>query len=264
MSEAQLRVEKQDYICTLTLSNLKKKNAVTPAMFEEIHSTLSDLSRDDDVRTVVLRGDGEEFYSAGYDIGDLTPEDESEAQINARLDRIAAAADSLRDFRYPVICMIYGIAFGAALELAVNCDLRIVSDEARFAMTPAKLGIVYRPAGILPFLNLVGVSHAKEIFLSGRVIDAPHAQRIGLVNHVVPNDELDQFTYDFARAMSRNAPISLRGMKRIITMLTPQHQLNSAEQREVQDLLNLCFNSEDYREAQRCFYERRKPVFTGR
>lgn len=264
MSEGRLLVAKDGHVCTLTLSNPKKKNAISPAMFDAIIATMRELGQDDEARTVVLRGEGDEFYSAGYDIGDLTPEAETEAQINARLDRIAAAADSLRRFRYPVICMIYGIALGAALEMAVNCDFRFVSEEARFAMTPAKLGIVYRPHGIIPFMNLVGVSNVKEVFLSGRIVGAPRALQIGLVNHVLAHDELATFTYEFAHQMAGNAPISLRGMKRIIEMLTPTASLTPEERRETQGYLNLSFNSEDYREAQRAFYERRTPTFVGR
>ena len=264
MSEGRLLVLKEGHVCTLTLSNPTKKNAISPEMFDSIIAEMGKLEQDDEVRTVVLRGEGEEFYSAGYDISDLTPESESEAEINARLDRIAAAAESLRRFRYPVISMIYGIGFGAALEMAVNCDFRFVADDARFAMTPAKLGIVYRPHGIMQFINLVGVSHAKELFLSGRVIGSQKALEIGLVNHALPAHELSTFTYEFAHETSRNAPIALRGMKRIIEMLTPVGNLSAAEQRETQDFLNLSFNSQDYAEAQLAFRERRRPNFTGK
>jgi len=153
---------------------------------------------------------------------------------------------------------------GAGLELAVTCDLRLVADTARLGITPAKLGIVYRHTAIRHFINLLGVSRTKELFYTGRLIDAQRARDIGLVDHVVPAEELASTTYDLAREIAQNAPLSVSGAKVTISKLLNYQTLSPEDEAELQKLQAQAMLSEDLKEGQRAFMEKRKPRFSGR
>jgi enoyl-CoA hydratase len=171
---------------------------------------------------------------------------------------------SVRDFPYPVIAMIYGYAVGAGLELAVTCDLRLAADTARLGITPAKLGVVYSPAGIQKFLNVVGVPQTKELFYTGRLIDAQRAREIGLVDHVYPEAELATATYELAQEIAGNAPLSVSGVKATVSRLLRYQTLSPEDEAELGRLQAEAYRSEDLKEGQRAFMEKRKPRFIGR
>jgi enoyl-CoA hydratase/carnithine racemase len=171
---------------------------------------------------------------------------------------------SVLAYPYPVIAMIYGYAIGAGLELAVTCDLRLAADTARLGITPAKLGVVYHHPGILKFVNLVGVAQTKELFYTGRLVTAQRAQDIGLVDHVLPAQELAKATYDLAREIAENAPLSVSGTKATIAKLLSYQTLRPEDETELRKLQAQAYASDDLKEGQRAFMEKRKPKFTGR
>jgi enoyl-CoA hydratase/carnithine racemase len=164
----------------------------------------------------------------------------------------------------PVIAMIYGYCVGAGLGLTVSCDLRLAAENSRLGVTPAKLGAGYPASAILRFINIIGVSATKELFYTGRLIDAERAKEIGLVHQVVSNDQLATVTYDLARQIADNAPLSIRGIKIAISKLLSYQTVSPQTEEELLALEQLAADSEDIKEGQRAFLEKRKPMFKGR
>ena len=193
MAEELLFAQKEEGICTLTINRPEKRNSLNPEILLKLGNTLNSLKEQGEIRVVVIRGAGEQAFSSGYDIGRI-PSGGTQETTSRRQNPLEYSMDSILSFPYPIIAMIHGFAVGAGLELAVTCDLRLAADTARLGMTPAKLGVVYSHTGIRKFLDLVGVAPTKELFYTGRLIDAQRAKEIGLVDHVVPAQGLDSAT----------------------------------------------------------------------
>lgn len=265
MEEQTLLVEKKERVCTVIFNRPEKRNALTPVMLFQFADLLNSLKEEGEIRCLVLRGAGDKAFSAGYDISeipkDMTPE--MAAAFKAK-NPLHSGLQSIIDFPYPVIAMLNGHAFGAACDLAMTCDLRIAAEKAQMGLPPAKLGIIYQPGGILRMINIVGLANAKEIFFTGRSYPAPKAKEMGLVNYVLPQDQLASFTYEMAREISENAPLSLRGMKVIFNKIFLSQKLSPKDAEEIEALRLQAFNSEDIKEGQRAFKEKRKPVFKGK
>jgi enoyl-CoA hydratase len=265
MGEDWLLVEKKERICTIIFNRPEKRNALNILMLSQMVDTLGRIREEGEVRCVVIRGAGDKAFSSGYDISDIptnrTPEQTAALKSQSPFQ---SALKALLGFPFPVIAMINGHAFGAACDLAMTCDLRIAAENARMGLPPAKLGIIYQPDGILRMINTVGVANAKEIFLTGRSYAAPKAQEMGMVHYVLPQDQLASFTYEMAREISENAPLSLKGMKVIFNKIFLSQKLDPKDTEEIEALRLQAFNSEDIKEGQRAFKEKRKPVFKGK
>jgi len=262
MSE-RLIVETHDRICTLTLNRPEKRNALSPLLLQELRDTLGRLREEDAVRCVIIRGAGREAFSAGFDISDIPiDEDPESADPPGAEHPIDVGMEAIIAFPYPVIAMITGLAFGAGCELAAACDIRIAADHARFSFPPAKLGIVYRWRGVLKLIDIVGMAAAKEMFFTGRIYDAFRAREMGLVYHVLPDDQITGYTVEMAREIANNAPLSLKALK---TIFNHSHtvRLRPEEARELEALRDRALLSEDIREGRQAFLEKRKPVFRG-
>lgn len=263
--EERLLIEKTERICTITINRPEKRNALSPLVFTELIDQLQRLKDEDAVRCVVLRGSGEKAFSSGFDISDLpvdaSPEIAEAAKGDTPLDN---GMKAVRDFPYPVIAMINGLAYGAGCELAVTCDIRIAADDVRLSMPPAKLGIVYRWRGIMKLIDVVGPAYAREIFLTGRAYGAAQAKDMGLLNYVVPREELASFVYRMARDISENAPLALKATKTIFNRFLHDQRLSPPDVQEIERLRYEAFRSEDLKEGQQAFCEKRKPVFRGR
>jgi enoyl-CoA hydratase/carnithine racemase len=236
---------------------------MNPEILLQLGDTLNSLKEEGEVRVVVIRGAGEEAFSSGYDIGRIGTGSGQE-ETGPRQNPLEYGMEAVLAYPYPVIAMIYGYAIGAGLELAVTCDLRLAADTARLGITPAKLGVVYHHPGILRFVNLVGVAQTKELFYTGRLITAQRAEHIGLVDHVLPAQELAKATYDLAREIAENAPLSVSGTKATISKLLNYQTLGPEDETELRKLQAQAYASDDLKEGQRAFMEKRKPRFTGR
>jgi enoyl-CoA hydratase len=258
-----LLVQKEGNICTLTINRPERRNSMNPEILLQIADTLNSLKEEGEVRAVVIRGAGEEAFSSGYDIGRI-PSGGAREETGPQRNPLEYGMACVLAYPYPVIAMIYGYAIGAGLELAVTCDLRLAADTARLGITPAKLGVVYNYVGVRKFVNLVGVAQTKELFYTGRLITAQRAQDIGLVDHVLPAQELAKATYDLAREIAENAPLSVSGTKATITRLLSYQKLGPEDEAELRKLQAQAYASEDLKEGQRAFMEKRKPKFTGR
>ena len=260
----EILVHENGKICTLSINRPEKRNALTPDSLLRIEDELTRLAKENTVRCVVLRGAGEKAFSSGYDISAIG-EQKNEMMRDYYPDHpLIRVAEAIESFPYPVIAMINGHAFGAGLEIAITCDIRIAVDRARFAMPPAKLGIIYTYTGIRRFLNLIGIGYTKELFLAGRTIDSKRAQDMGLLNYVASPEELEGFTYELAAEISENAPLSMKTMKTMINSWQLNQLLSPNQEERIKELIMQVEKSEDYKEGRRAFAEKRKPVFKGK
>ncbi len=264
-TEKLLGVDINGHVATLTLNRPEKRNALTPVMLVEIHRTLEKFGRNDDIRCIIFRGAGDAAFSSGYDIAAIPTKVSPEIQETLnKHNPLDLALNSVRNFQYPVIAMINGYAFGAGFNLCACCDVRIAGDNARMGMPPAKLGVVYHPGGILQFIEAFGIARTREIFLTAKTFSGKELMDKGIVNYLVNPLELASFTMEYAEKITENAPLALKGMKKIISLFGDAMMLDEQRVKEAETLVRNSFQSDDLREGQMAFLEKRKPKFTGR
>ena len=251
-----------DGVLRLTISNPAKRNALDHAILDGIAGALAAL--DEGVRCVLVTGAGG-MFSSGYDLGDLEGEVFAEEAERLVAHPFAAALETLDACEVPVVAALPGHTIGGGLELALACDLRIAADGIRLGMPPAKLGLVYSHTGLRRFLQAIGVPRTRELFLLGRNIDARTALDWGLVNAVVLPADVEEEGLEWAEELAANAPLSVRGNKRVIReLLRAGTGLDPDVERELIELRRACFESEDMREGVRAFAEKRPARWRGR
>ena len=258
----KLIAEKDGAIGWLTFNNPARRNALGYAMWDGIAPIIEDFADDADIRVVVLRGAGDAAFSAGADISEFEAVRSTPEQVvhyDAAGDRASA---SIRGVGKPTIAMIKGFCVGGGMGLALDCDLRIASQGARFGIPAAKLGIGYDHSGVARLVDLVGPSFAKEMFFTGRQFTAHEALAMGLINKLTDEDALEAEIRGTCQTIAANAPLSHHCMKTTIDELTRRDRAPDFELCE--DLVARCFESADYVEGRRAFMEKRKPVFRGR
>jgi len=261
-----LLIEREKNICTLVLNRPGKKNSLSPELVELLLTTLADLSNDDSIRVLIIRGAGDEAFCSGYDIGSLPTQTDGDT-APATTDRLAPVEslfDAVIHFPWPVIAMLNGMAFGAGCELALCCDIRVASNDIRIGMPPARLGIVYPWQGLRRFIQTIGLQATRDMFFTGRTRKGPALKQMGLVDHLVPREALTGFTDRMAEDIARNAPLALKGTKQIINLILDSGQLTDRHQVTAEAITKAAFKSEDADEGKRAFLEKRKPVFKGR
>jgi enoyl-CoA hydratase/carnithine racemase len=242
-------------------NNPERHNAVSLDMWEAAGRILDDFVADDDVRVVVLTGAGGKAFVSGADISKFASERatvEAQRAYNAKTD---ATYSSIAEFPKPTIAMIRGYCIGGGLGLATCCDLRICTDNSRFAVPAAKLGIGYGYNGLKRLVDIVGPAFAKEIFYTARQFDAQEAAVMGLVNRVVPQAELETYVKSITDMICANAPLTIKAVK-----VTVAEVLREDSKRDIARsaaMVEACFGSRDYTEGRTAFMEKRKPVFTG-
>ena len=250
-------------VARLTLSNPEKRNPLDHDVLNALAAVLPELAAGIETRCVVITGSGRAF-SAGYDIGAI-PEQSFERDAEALVAHpFHAAMAAVTAHPYPVIAAINGHCLGGGLELAVRCDLRVCAASARLGMPPAKLGLIYGHTGLERFIDVIGVAHTKELFLTGRNLSAQRAERIGLVNEAVADERVEAVSLELAAEIAANAPLSMTGNKRVIETIARAARLTAEEEAELVELRRSCFASEDFREGIRAFAEKRKPRWQGR
>ena len=258
----EVHLEIESGVATLTIDNQEKRNALGPPLIADIVRTLDDLEERDDVRCIVLTGAGEKAFSSGFDISfhERNLEDEpdvEEATIGDIVDRI-------KGYEYPVIAMLNGSTFGGSMYLIASCDIRIAVDEAQFGITPAKLGMVYGGDAIGEIMAHTGPAGVKEMLFTAEFVDAERAYDMGLLNDVVPREELEPRTYGMAETIASNAPLSLSGMKRIVRAIQEKTALSDAERELSKRIEAEAKESRDHEEGVKAFMENRTPEFEGR
>jgi len=257
----KMLARKEGGVGILTFNNPERHNAVSLEMWEATKRILDGFAADEDIRVVVLTGAGGKAFVSGADISKFASERatlEASRAYNVKSD---AAYASVADFPKPTIAMIKGYCIGGGVGLAVCCDLRICSDNSRFAVPAAKLGLGYGYSGLKRLVDIVGASFAKEIFYTARQFDAQEASAMGLVNRVVPAGELEAYVKSITDMISANAPLTIKAVKFTVgEMLKDESKRNLARSVE---LVEQCFASRDYTEGRTAFMEKRRPMFTG-
>jgi enoyl-CoA hydratase/carnithine racemase len=212
-------VSRQGHVATLTIDRHEKRNAMTAAMWAALPGVLAELADDPAVRVLVVTGAGPSFC-AGADIADLLGgPDPADPMAEVRRDNLAAQA-ALRDFPKPTVAMIRGHCIGGGVEIAACCDLRFTDPTGIFGVTPAKVGIVYTPSSTKALIDLVGPAMTKYLLFSGELIDAATALRVGLVDQLVPAEELETEVHRFADVLASRSALTQRATKEVIAALS--------------------------------------------
>ena len=262
VSTDKIIAEKAGGVGYLRLNQPEKHNAISYAMWVAIAEVMDSFRVDDAIRVVVMSGEGGRAFSAGADISEFSSNRSTEAQIEAYEAAGRAAYDAVTNFPKPVIARIEGYCVGGGLAVAMCADLRIATDDSRFGIPAAKLGLGYSHKSLRPLVDLVGPTHAKEILFTARRFTAAQAQRMGLVNQVLPRDEIDSFVEDYAKTIAANAPLTVMACKTVVAELAKDPHDRDTELCE--RVVEACFASEDYREGRTAFVEKRAPRFRGR
>jgi enoyl-CoA hydratase len=252
---------KEGRVGYVIFNNPERHNAVSLDMWEATARILESFGKDDEVRVVVLTGAGGKAFVSGADISKFEDERSNEEAI-VRYNRTVERANAvIYDYPKPTIAMIRGYCIGGGVGLSLCCDLRICSDNSKFAVPAAKLGLGYAYPGLKKLVDVVGPSFAKEIFYTARQFDAEEARMMGLVNRVVPADELEGYVKKYAETIGDNAPLTIATTKFVISQVVKEDS-----QRDIAKcgaMVTRCFESKDYVEGRRAFMEKRKPLFTG-
>jgi enoyl-CoA hydratase/carnithine racemase len=250
-------------VTRITIHNPSKRNALDHQILDGIATIIEEL--DDGISTccVILTG-SEGMFSAGYDIGDIPDEVFAEEAQRLVAHPFSRAIEAVETFPFPTLAAINGHALGGGLELALSCDLRIAARGVKLGMPPAKLGLIYSHTGLQKFIDAVGPARTRELFFTGRNVDADRAEQIGLVHEVAKPEELDETAVALAAEVAANAPISLKGNKEIVNRLVGFARLSEKDEQKVIDLRLSSFRTRDFREGVRAFGEKRKPNWEGR
>ena len=252
----------KDGVGWMTFNQPNKRNAVSFDMWTAIATILNDFSSSDDVRVVVMLGAGDKAFVSGADISEFDEKRSTPEQVKVYEANSADAHQAITTLEKPLIAMIRGFCIGGGLAIALSADLRIAADDGQFGVPAAKLGLGYGYSGIKVLMDLVGPSLAKEIFFTGRRFNAGEAYDMGLINRVVPVDELESSVSELAQLISANAPLTVKAAKAAIN-----EGVKNPDDRDldtVDAMVKACFDSEDYKEGRAAFMEKRKPQFQGR
>ena len=261
VSTHKIIAEKAGGVGYLRLNQPEKHNAISYAMWLGMAEVMASFRDDDEVRVVVMSGEGGRAFSAGADISEFSENRGTEAQVEAYDVVSRAAYDAITHLPKPVIARIEGYCIGGGLATALCADLRIATEDSRFGIPAARLGVGYSYEGLRPLVALVGPTRAKEILFTARRFAAPEALRMGLVNQMVSRDEIEAFVEDYARTIAANAPLTVKACKTVVAELA-----KDPADRDIalcEEVVGACFASEDYREGRAAFMEKRAPRFTG-
>lgn len=245
----------------MIFKNPERHNAVSLEMWEACAEIMGGYARDPKIRVVVITGAGEKAFVSGADISKF-----NEERAGGGTERYNAAVEagyaSVYGCPKPTIAMIRGYCVGGGMGLASCCDMRICTDNSRFAVPAAKLSVGYGFAGVKRLLDIVGPSFTKEIFYTARLFDAEEARIMGFVNRVLPSEKLESYVKDYAATIAGNAPLTVDSIKFIVGEIAKDE--SARDMKTCEDMVAACFASKDYEEGRTAFMEKRKPVFTGR
>jgi enoyl-CoA hydratase len=254
-------VATQGPVATVVLRNPGKRNAMTLAMWDQLEETVKKLVDEPEVRVIMLRGEGKEAFSAGADITEF-PERRT-APVDARryAESVGAAQAALGSARKPTIALLHGACAGGGASIALSCGLRFCDERLRFSIPAAKLGVVYDYTTVDRLAREIGPSGALDVLISGRTIEAAEALRLGLVNDVVPQENLEHHALEYAKRVVENAPLSVEGA--LLAVRAHERPYEERWRRELAELERRTYESADYQEGVAAFLEKRRPTFLG-
>lgn len=254
-----IKLERSGAVATLTINRPDKLNALSSEVHREGVAVLDELRNDDSVRVLIITGAGEKAFIAGADISEF----EGKTPVTQRsVFAERTLFNTIDAFPKPVIAMVNGFCLGGGNELALACDLRVCSPNAKFSQPEINLGIMPGGGGTQRLTRLIGEGRSMEMMLTGDMIDAETAHRFGLVNHVFPAEDLAAETMKLAEKIAQKAPIALQMCKEAVKFAS-RSNLDEGLRREI-DLFAICFSTEDKAEGVSAFLEKRKPEFKGK
>jgi enoyl-CoA hydratase len=252
-------LDRRGRVALMTINRPDKLNALNIKTRQEMAEALDELRHDEEIRIVVITGAGDKSFVAGADINEFAGRTAVQQRAVMKARSIFTAAE---DFPKPLIAMINGFCLGGGCELALSCDIRIASEKARFGQPEINLGIIPGGGGTQRMTRLIGEGKAMQLILTGEIIDAQEAYRLGLVNEVYPHAELESKTMELANKIAEKSPVAL-AMAKTAVKNAARMNLREGLDQEI-DLFALCFSSEDKEEGVRAFLEKRKPEFKGK
>lgn len=258
----RLAIDDADGLLRVRIVNPARYNAMSLSMWEALGQAVRDAQGRDDLRAIVLEGEGERAFVSGADISEFASQRKDPAQI-ARYDRaVTQAQQALSESAVPTIALVRGICMGGGMGLALACDLRYCNESARFRMPAARLGLGYALDGVKRMCDMLGGARAADLFLTARTFGGAEAGRIGLAHEVFADADFTQAAAERVAAVAGNAPLTLRAARLALRHLLGGAHAPSAD--SVDQAVRTCFDSEDYQEGQAAFREKRPPVFKGR
>ena len=252
-------LEREGEIAKVTLNQPAKLNAINNRMWTRLREIFAELDADDGLRCIILAGAGDRAFSVGADISEFEENRSTIDKARRYHERTHAAMQAIFCCRHPVIAQIRGLCVGGGLELTTTCDLRICGAGARFGIPVKRLGLVVSYTELKPLLDLIGPANALEILLEGRIHSADEALRMGLVNRVVADDEVEHEAFATAMRIVEGAPLVARWHKRFTRRLMQPEPLRDEEMDESFH----CFETEDFRAGYQAFLAKAKPEFQG-
>jgi enoyl-CoA hydratase/carnithine racemase len=262
MAEGRLVAEKDGFVGRIVFDNPARLNAVSKDMWDGLADAIEAFETDDSIRVIVLEGSGTKAFVSGADISKFENERSNLDAVKTYGDSVNRGYGAVQHCQKPTIAKIRGYCYGGGVGIAICCDLRICAEDASFCIPAAKLGIGYGPENTKVLVDLVGPSFTKEIFYTARRFDAREAERMGLVNRVVPVEELDSYVQGYTDMMTSNAPLSLRATNLIVNELAKDEK--DRDMALCARLVDDCATSADHVEGRRAFMEKRRPAFLGR
>lgn len=248
----------------LRLSNVAKRNAMTLEMWRQLQVAVHELDRSADTRVIVISGDGDRAFASGADIGTFTAIQEGSLSLENFVETVFGATAAIRAAKKPVVASIRGSCMGAGMEIAAACDVRFASTDARFGMPAALIGLGVQKEIVREFVHLMGRANAADVLLSARTFDATEAQRMGFVNQVLDPAKLDDTVRAYSQALCANAPLTLRAAKVALGSVCTSGAEAPELEYEADRLVAQCYESRDFSEGRKAFFEKRRPAFTGR
>ena len=252
--------EFHEKIGILTLNNPERRNALSLELCDELREALDNLAGLKAPVVIIRAPRDARVWSAGHDIRQLPKISHDPLTYDSPMEKVLRA---IQEYPGAVIAMVQGGVWGGASDIIVTCDIAIGDETSTFAITPVKIGLPYNASGIVHFINRVGLSIAKEMFFTAEPVKAERAYHFGILNHLISSKEIEKFTLDLAAVLAANSPLAVAVIKEQFRLLSEAHPLTADAFERIQALRRKVYNSHDYEEGIKAFFEKRKPAFRG-